>query len=124
MDHFRRLNEQLGHRRGDLVLVHLARVISDRVRASDLVVRMGGEEFGVLLRSCGPADASTVAEKIREALATNPAVIDRSEATVRVSVGIAGYPDHAIDTRDLVLAAERALRHAKETGRDRVSIVC
>ena len=123
VDHFRRLNEQLGHQRGDLILVHLARVISDRVRASDLVVRMGGEEFGVLFRSCGPTDASTVAEKIRGALATNPASIDGTPAAVRLSVGIAGYPDHAIGSRYLVLAAERALRHAKETGRDRVSVV-
>jgi diguanylate cyclase (GGDEF)-like protein len=122
VDHFRRLNEQLGHQRGDQILVHLARVIRDRVRASDLVVRMGGEEFGVLFRSCGPADASTVAEKVRAALAATPALIDGAAIPVRLSVGIAGYPDHAIGTRELVLAAERALRYAKETGRDRVAV--
>jgi diguanylate cyclase (GGDEF)-like protein len=122
VDHFRRVNEQLGHQTGDQVLAHIARVIRDRVRASDLVVRMGGEEFGVLLRHCGPADALAIAEQIRTAVVTSPPVVEGTPMPVRLSGGVAGYPEHAIGMRDLLLAAERALRQAKERGRDRVVV--
>jgi diguanylate cyclase (GGDEF)-like protein len=120
VDHFRRVNEQLGHQTGDQVLAHIARIIRDRVRASDLVVRMGGEEFGVLFRHCGPADAVIVAEQIRAAVLSTPPVVEGTPMPVRLSGGVAGYPEHAIGMRELLLAAERALRQAKEKGRDRV----
>jgi len=124
LDHFRRLNEQLGHQRSDLVLAQVARLILERVRATDLVARMGGEEFGVVLRTCGPGDALTVAEQIRAAVASAPPPIAGGAATaaLRLSGGIAGYPDHAIGIRDLIHSAERALRQAKEGGRDRVVV--
>ncbi len=122
VDHFRRVNEQLGHQTGDQILAHVARVIRERVRASDLAVRMGGEEFGVLFRHCGPADAALVAEQIRSAVVLTPPVIEGTPMPVRLSGGVAGYPDHAVGMLELLLAAERALRHAKETGRDRVAV--
>jgi diguanylate cyclase (GGDEF)-like protein len=122
VDHFRRVNEQLGHQTGDQVLVHLARLIRERVRASDLTVRMGGEEFGILLRHCGPADALAIAEQIRSAVVSSPPVVEGTPLPVRLSGGVAGYPEHAIGMRELILAAERALRQAKETGRDRVAV--
>ncbi|NOT07059.1 MAG: GGDEF domain-containing protein [Gemmatimonadales bacterium] len=122
IDHFRRVNEQLGYRAGDQVLAHLARLIRERVRASDLIVRMGGEEFGVLFRHCAPTDARAVAEQIRAALAAHPPVVDGTPLPVRLSAGVAGYPDHSVGMRELMLASERALRQAKETGRDRVVI--
>ena len=122
IDHFRRVNEQLGHQIGDQVLVHLARIIKERVRASDLAVRMGGEAFGVLLRHCGPTDAAVIAEQIRAAVMASPPVVEGTPMPVRLSGGVAGYPEHAIGMRELLLAAERALRQAKETGRDRVSV--
>ncbi|HEX7024682.1 MAG TPA: diguanylate cyclase [Gemmatimonadales bacterium] len=122
VDHFRRVNEQLGHQTGDRILAHVAGVIRERVRASDLAVRMGGEEFGVLFRHCGPADASVIAEQIRAAVSAAPPRIDGVSMPVRLSGGVAGYPDHAVGMLELLLAAERALRHAKETGRDRVAL--
>ena len=122
IDHFRRVNEQLGHYAGDQILGHLSRLIRERVRASDLVVRMGGEEFGVLFRHCGPADASLVAEHIRAAVQTHPPLVDGVPMPVRLSGGVAGYPDHAVGMHELLLAAERALRQAKETGRDKVVV--
>jgi len=120
VDHFRRVNEQLGHETGDHILAHLARVIRERIRASDLVVRMGGEEFGVLFRRCSPDDARAVAEEIRRAVEAAPPIVEGTPMPVRLSGGIAAYPDHAAGMRELVLAAERALQQAKQTGRDRV----
>ncbi|HEU5220257.1 MAG TPA: diguanylate cyclase [Gemmatimonadales bacterium] len=122
VDHFRRVNEQLGHQIGDHVLAHVAGAIRERVRASDLAVRMGGEEFGILLRHCGPADALAIAEQIRAAVLTDPPVVEGTPMPVRLSGGVAGYPEHAVGMRELLLAAERALRQAKETGRDRVAV--
>jgi len=123
VDHFRRVNEQLGYEVGDQILAHLARVIRERVRASDLVARMGGEEFGVVFRRCSPADAYAVAEEIRKAVVAAPPMVEGTPLPVRLSAGIAAYyPDHAVSMRELVLAAERALRGAKESGRDRVVV--
>ena len=122
VDHFRRINEQLGHQTGDYVLAHIAGMIRERVRASDLAVRMGGEEFGVLLRHCGPSDAAAIGEQIRALIAAHPPVVEGTAMPVRLSGGVAGYPEHAIGMRELLLAAERALRQAKETGRDRIAI--
>jgi diguanylate cyclase (GGDEF)-like protein len=122
VDHFRRINEQHGHAAGDAILVAISRIIRERVRASDLMVRLGGEEFGVLLRSCGPQDGSVIAEQIRFALESSPPEIGGAMIPVRLSAGVAAYPDHAVGPRELLAAAERALREAKETGRDRVVI--
>ncbi len=122
VDHFRRVNEQLGHQVGDHVLAHVASAIRQRVRASDLAVRMGGEEFGILLRHCGPLDALAIAEQIRAAVVAVPPVVEGTPMPVRLSGGVAGYPEHAVGMRELLLAAERALRQAKETGRDRVAV--
>jgi diguanylate cyclase (GGDEF)-like protein len=122
VDHFRRVNEQLGHQVGDHVLAHVASAIRERVRASDLAVRMGGEEFGILLRHCGPVDALAIAEQIRASVVNNPPVVEGTPMPVRLSGGVAGYPEHAVGMRELLLAAERALRQAKETGRDRVAV--
>lgn len=122
VDHFRRVNEQLGHETGDQILAQVARVIGERVRTSDLVARMGGEEFGVLFRHCAPADAHAVAEEIRSAVVAAPPVVEGTSMPVRLSGGLAAYPDHAGGMRELVQAAERALGQAKETGRDRVVV--
>jgi diguanylate cyclase (GGDEF)-like protein len=122
IDHLRRINEQLGYQAGDLVLAETARLIRERVRACDLLVRMGGEEFGVLLRACGPHDGFLIAEQVRVALEGHPPMVQGSAQPVRLSAGVAGYPDHAVGLRELLAAAERALREAKETGRDRVVV--
>lgn len=120
LDHLRRYNEQLGYGAGDQILAHVARLVRDRGRASDVFARMGGEEFGVLLRRCGVTDAVAVAENIRSTLAARPPIVDGSPLPIHVSAGVASYPDQAIGIRELLLAAERALRTAKETGRNRV----
>jgi GGDEF domain-containing protein len=64
----------------------------------------------------------TVAENIRSALAAKPAIVDGAPLPVRLSAGVASYPDHAVGVRELLLASERALRAAKEGGRDKVVV--
>jgi diguanylate cyclase (GGDEF)-like protein len=121
VDHFKRVNDRYGHLAGDQVLLHVARVFQTTARASDLIGRYGGEEFGMILRRTDRAGAGILANKLRTALAEQPAVVGAGEQIpVRVCIGIAAYPDDASTASDLALLADGALYRAKAGGRDRV----
>jgi diguanylate cyclase (GGDEF)-like protein len=121
VDHFKRVNDRYGHLAGDQVLLHVARVFQTTARASDLIGRYGGEEFGMILRRTDRTGAGILANKLRTALAEQPAVIGAGEQIpVRVCIGIAAYPDDAVTASDLALLADGALYRAKAGGRDRV----
>lgn len=122
LDHFRRTNEQYGQAAGDAALVQVARLVAGVVRSSDLVARMGGEELGVLVRRCLPADANRVAEKIRAAIRDTPVMFRDGAIPLRVSIGVACHPEHGFGGPDLLRAADRALGAAKNGGRDRVVV--
>jgi diguanylate cyclase (GGDEF)-like protein len=122
VDHLRRVNEQHGHLAGDLVLTHVGRIIGATVRSSDLVARIGAEEFGVLIRRCRLEDAGRVGEKIRAAIADTPASFGDLPLRVRVSAGVASYPNHGSAAQDILRAADRALQAAKGAGRDRTVV--
>jgi diguanylate cyclase (GGDEF)-like protein len=121
VDHFKRINDRYGHLAGDQVLLHVARVFQTTARASDLIGRYGGEEFGMILRRTDRAGAGVLAGKLRTALAEQPAVLAAGETIpVRVCVGIAAYPDDAATAGELAQLADSALYRAKAAGRDRV----
>ena len=121
VDHFKRVNDRYGHLAGDQVLLHVARVFQTTARASDLIGRYGGEEFGMILRRTDRAGAGILADKLRTALAEQPAVIAAGETIpVRVCIGIAAYPDDASTAGELAQLADTALYRAKAGGRDRV----
>ena len=121
VDHFKRVNDRYGHLAGDQVLLHVARVFQTTARASDLIGRYGGEEFGMILRRTDRAGAGILAGKLRVALAEHPALIAAGETIpVRVCIGIAAYPDDASTAGDLAQLADAALYRAKAAGRDRV----
>jgi diguanylate cyclase (GGDEF)-like protein len=121
VDHFKRINDRYGHLAGDQVLLHVARVFQTTARASDLIGRYGGEEFGMILRRTDRAGAGVLAGKLRAALAGQPAVVAAGETIpVRVCIGIAAYPDDAATAGELALVADSALYRAKAGGRDRV----
>jgi diguanylate cyclase (GGDEF)-like protein len=121
VDHFKRVNDRYGHLAGDQVLLHVARVFQTTARASDLIGRYGGEEFGMILRRTDRTGAGILANKLRTALAEQPAVVGAGEQIpVRVCIGVAAYPDDAASAGDLALLADAALYRAKAGGRDRV----
>jgi diguanylate cyclase (GGDEF)-like protein len=121
VDHFKRVNDRYGHLAGDQVLLHVARVFQTTARASDLIGRYGGEEFGMILRRTDRAGAGILAGKLRSALAEQPAVVTAGETIpVRVCIGIAAYPDDASTAGELAQLADVALYRAKAAGRDRV----
>jgi diguanylate cyclase (GGDEF)-like protein len=114
LDHFKHINDRFGHASGDEVLAAVGATFGQTLRAADFAGRYGGEEFLLLLPTTDRAGAQEIAGKIRQAVADIrvPTVEDR----VTLSVGIAIFPEHAIDAGSLAQAADRALYAAKRAG--------
>jgi diguanylate cyclase (GGDEF)-like protein len=117
LDHFKQINDRYGHSRGDEVLAAVGSTLKNCCRESDLVGRVGGEEFLILLPDTGLEAAQIVAEAIRAAVAT--IVVPSIERSITASVGIAVLPDQAGDAPTLLRNADRALYVAKNNGRNR-----
>ena len=115
LDHFKRVNDEHGHLEGDRVLVAVASALSRSVRDNDLVARIGGEEFAILLPDADLAVAAAIAERIRRTVEALP-------WGVTISLGVALYPDHATLPIALVKAADDATYHAKRAGRNQVAV--
>lgn len=127
IDHFKRVNDSVGHQGGDEVLREVAGRIKDELRLSDALGRFGGEEFVVLLIDAELDSATAVAQRIRASIADTPFELTTGEKLqVSVSIGVAALDDferdHAIEgvAQTLVAHADTALYQAKEAGRNRV----
>jgi diguanylate cyclase (GGDEF)-like protein len=120
LDHFKQVNDDSGHAAGDLVLQRVAARLRATVRATDAVVRLGGEEFVAVLQNCDADGAAVVAEAIRVAVREITVPEGCGLARLTASIGIAAYPQHADDLEHLLAAADRAMYLAKRAGRDRV----
>lgn len=122
LDKFKPINDTLGHDVGDLVLKGVALRIQECLRESDTVARIGGDEFVVLLPTIDVAqDALGVAEKIRHAL-NQPFELNGRSLNISSSTGIALYPEHSIDEKQLIKLADTAMYYAKADGRNNVKI--
>ena len=121
LDHFKPINDRLGHPVGDRVLQEVASRLRAGVREDDTVSRQGGDEFVLLLvRLADPRDAARVAGKLIHAI-EQPIHIDGHELSVSASIGIALLPQDGRDNGTLTKAADAALYHAKQGGRGRYS---
>ncbi len=121
IDHFKVVNDSYGHAAGDTALKHFARIVSDCLRQPiDLLGRIGGEEFAVLLPETGLAGATRVAERIRLALAASTVVHEDKTFGIKVSIGVSLYHDGEKSIEAVVKRADNALYRAKENGRNRV----
>jgi diguanylate cyclase (GGDEF)-like protein len=115
LDDFKRVNDVYGHGVGDQLLIQVARVARDTVRGSDVVCRIGGEEFAVIMPSCDAGDALGLASRLSEALHD----VDVEPAgRITVSMGVAQGPEHAMNPRELVSCAEAAMMTAKARGKN------
>lgn len=123
LDFFKKVNDEHGHPAGDSVLQQVAGILLSSVRATDLVGRMGGEEFIVLLPHTTPDQAMRVAEKLCVALRSHPLKVERLELPVTASFGVTGVTEtQKAPLQALYTAADQALYAAKHHGRDRVEI--
>ena len=116
LDHFKRVNDDLGHPAGDKMLQSFAGQMRRLSRAMDTPARLGGEEFALLLPEIPKHDAFLVAERLRRAVRT--AFAD-SPVPLTVSIGVASWPDDGATADDLLRAGDQALYAAKQVGRDR-----
>ncbi len=122
IDHFKRVNDTYGHAAGDDVLRELAARATNTVRSVDLVARLGGEEFVVVMPETGPAIAIAVAERLRQAVANEPFAIRASDdrLPITVSIGVTSAVTAGDDRDRLLTRADDALYRAKADGRNRV----
>jgi diguanylate cyclase (GGDEF)-like protein/PAS domain S-box-containing protein len=116
IDHFKRVNDMYGHATGDLVLRGFAETIAKAIRPTDVLARLGGEEFAVLLPAKGLSEASEIAERLRCLVADMRIETPQGDLAITVSLGCAT----ALPNSDLLRSADEALYTAKRNGRDRV----
>jgi diguanylate cyclase (GGDEF)-like protein len=121
LDGFKDVNDTHGHAAGDRVLAMVGARAARSMRASDVVGRVGGDEFMALLPEATPEGAAAVAEKLRAALA-QPYGFGRKTARISSSIGIAYYPEHGREVETLERAADAALYEAKRAGKNRAVV--
>lgn len=122
IDHFKPINDRLGHGEGDKVLKRVAQQLQGSVRAADTVGRMGGDEFVVLLAQLSESDSiAALAEKLRLSL-KQPFVVNGREHSISCSIGVAVYPTDGADPVTLTQRADDAMYRAKKEGRDCVRL--
>jgi diguanylate cyclase (GGDEF)-like protein len=122
LDHFKLINDTFGHALGDRVLEIFTATARQALRGSDLIGRLGGEEFAALLYDMSGEQAVAVAERIRESFTAATGAVDGHAVSATVSIGVAHCDGAALDVPQLLAQADRALYFAKERGRDRVEV--
>jgi diguanylate cyclase (GGDEF)-like protein len=118
LDHFKEINDNLGHHVGDMLLQQVAERIRENLREVDTVSRLGGDEFVMVLPELRHSeDAQIIAQKLLRAL-DDAFIISGEKLTVTPSLGISIYPDHNDDAGMLIRLADKAMYHAKQAGRN------
>ncbi|MBV1908382.1 MAG: EAL domain-containing protein [Kangiellaceae bacterium] len=119
LDQFKRINDSLGHDIGDMLIIEVANRIRNTVRTTDIVARMGGDEFTILVNDINnKKELALIAKKIQ--LALDPVVqIQNQELYVTISIGIATFPECGLEPQTLMKSADIALNKAKEIGRNK-----
>jgi diguanylate cyclase (GGDEF)-like protein len=122
LDQFRQINEHYGQAKGDLAIKEAARIFKARLRPRDVVARYGGDEFVIVLPETGSFQAAELADGIRKDVENLDILhgLKGPIAKVTTSMGVASYPEHALELKALRGAADEALYKAKEAGRNRV----
>ncbi|ADQ04848.1 diguanylate cyclase [Caldicellulosiruptor owensensis OL] len=118
VDNFKKLNDTYGHLFGDKVLQTIVRIAREKVRKGDIVARYGGEEFIIVFSHLESSEAYKVVERIRRAIESETIEDNLVQTRVTVSFGIASYPSHADNVKDLVKCADIAMYRAKSSGKN------
>ena len=118
VDNMTMINEMFGHEAADTVLIDIGRRLDDCLRVSDLIGRLGGDRFGIVLSHCPPDGIAAAAEKILAAVNSAPVQTLRGPIYATVSIGSTSFPDQGLSSYDVITRAESALADAKRAGRD------
>jgi diguanylate cyclase (GGDEF)-like protein len=120
IDHFKIINDSYGHAAGDQAICRLCSIMAEALRAEDIIARMGGEEFVILLPGARLEEASQVAERLRKAIAETPIEFDAHRFFMTASVGVAQWQDQDLEL--IIKQADNAMYAAKNNGRNRVEL--
>jgi len=121
IDYFKAINDRFGHDVGDQVIVHMTTLVKERKRDADVLARIGGEEFALLLPETSLGQANDAADRLRLDIERNPAGAPSRSVAATVSIGVAAATSETRDFADLMRAADHALYEAKHAGRNRVA---
>jgi diguanylate cyclase (GGDEF)-like protein len=119
LDHFKSINDHFGHHHGDQVLQRFSEILTSSKRSIDSAIRMGGEEFALILPGADSSGGHQLAERLRTRVREELADMGRG---VSVSFGVATWPTHGTDSAELLRHGDEALYRAKTMGRDRTVI--
>ncbi|MEM1292359.1 MAG: GGDEF domain-containing protein [Cyanobacteria bacterium P01_H01_bin.162] len=119
LDHFKRINDTYGHDVGDAILVHIVKVVSQIIRHHDELVRLGGEEFAVVLAGAQAKNACQIAERIRQSVESTPMFYGGSSIVITVSIGVVCWANQGpVDLDTMLIEGDRHLYKAKRNGRN------
>ncbi|MDO8598437.1 MAG: GGDEF domain-containing protein, partial [Sulfuricaulis sp.] len=121
-DNFKQVNDTFGHATGDHVLRHLAALMQNELRKIDTAGRIGGEEFAVILPGAALPAAEVFAERLRKKVAETPTAHENGLIPLTVSIGVTELKASDASGDDALVRADRALYHAKECGRNKVTV--
>jgi diguanylate cyclase (GGDEF)-like protein len=122
IDFFKKINDTYSHEAGDFVLSEIAKIISNNIREDDLVGRMGGEEFLIVLKSTNIEKAKPKLEIIKEAIKKHSFNWEDKKIKVTVSFGVSEFePSQGNDFERTIDEADKALYHSKQNGRDQIT---
>lgn len=122
VDHFKEINDSLGHIAGDEVLRALSERLLQQVRGDTLIARLGGDEFAFLLSDVDPITAQKVAQRLVDCIDTQPFHSSGHALHLSGSIGVVHFPEHAETLEQILALADLAMYHAKEQGRNRVCV--
>ena len=123
IDHFKTINDSLGHSAGDELIIGVAAVLVERLRRTDAVARLGGDEFAVLLPHAGEDEAKTLGQSLLDGVRERTAQLDgQRRRAITMSLGIAMFDGAAVTPEDMIVNADLAMYDAKEAGRDRLAL--
>jgi diguanylate cyclase (GGDEF)-like protein len=122
IDHFKPINDRYGHGVGDAAICHVTALSARVLRGYDALFRIGGEEFAVLVVGEHAGNVGAMAERLREAVVAAPLTVEGMPVPMTVSVGVAALDAHDRKWEEILRRADEALYHAKQNGRNRVSV--
>ncbi|MEZ9233607.1 GGDEF domain-containing protein [Vibrio amylolyticus] len=122
IDHFKEINDQVGHLSGDEVITHVAQICQGLIRTSDYIGRLGGEEFGIVLTNTSAIQAYEIAERIRQSIEEASCTVDGHVIYATASIGISELTSEVSSVRELLKQADKAMYYSKQTGRNQVTL--
>ena len=122
IDHFKSVNDEFGHAVGDDALIHFTKLLYEKRRVEDIVARVGGEEFSLVLPGMDITKATVIADELCTRMATTPLVVHGRQVVMTASFGVATVSGEDTCVSDVIIKADRALYRSKRAGRNRVDL--